>query len=61
MTRITNAIIKTINCFIHIYAAKNLYGLKQKKKKKKHTNLVITSTNNNYINTHCRKVNLYTA
>ena len=37
MTRITNAIIKTINCFIHIYAAKNLYGLNQKKKKQKNT------------------------
>ena len=37
MTRITNAIIKTINCFIHIYAAKNLYGLNQKKKKQKKT------------------------
>ena len=33
MTIITNAIIKTINCLIHIYAAKNIYGLNKKKKK----------------------------
>ena len=36
-------------------------SIKKKKNKKIHTNLVITSTNNNYINSHCRKVNLYTA
>ena len=62
ITQITNAIIKTINCLIHVYAAKNPYGLNQKQKQKKnyknHTKLLITSTNINYTYNNRHKVKL---